>query len=152
MTTRPFWETKSLDEMTLAEWESLCDGCGRCCLHKLEDEDTGRVHLTVVACRLLDVESARCTNYAERRTFVPECTLITPANAAALLLPHTCAYRVLREGRTLEPWHPLVSGTRESVHAAGVSVRGWAVSENEVPADDYEDYVVAWADADGSEG
>lgn len=141
---RPFWKTKALAEMTDAEWESLCDGCGKCCLQKLEDEDTGHVHLTVVACRLLDIESCRCSNYAERKRLVPACVRLRPQNIATLMLPRTCAYRLLFEGRELPSWHPLVSGRADSVHEAGESVRDWAVSEREVPEEDFEDYVVAW--------
>ncbi|MET0343629.1 MAG: YcgN family cysteine cluster protein [Polyangiales bacterium] len=140
----PFWETKPLAALTRAEWESLCDGCGKCCLHKLEDEDTGRVHLTVVACKLLDVPSCRCTRYPERKKLVPGCVRITAKNLRSLELPSSCAYRCVDEGRPLPAWHPLVSGDAARVHAAGASVRAWAVSENDVEdPDDLEDYVVA---------
>jgi uncharacterized cysteine cluster protein YcgN (CxxCxxCC family) len=137
----PFWETKTLDEMSRAEWESLCDGCGKCCLHKLEDEDTGELLPTNVACKLLDRRSGQCTDYKRRKIFVPECVRLTPKLLRELdWLPSTCAYRLLDEGRKLEDWHPLISGDPESVHRAGVSVRGWTVSE--VDAGDLEHHLV----------
>jgi len=144
----PFWKTTSLAALTRAQWESLCDGCGKCCLHKLEDEDTGRVHLTVVACQLLDVDTCRCSRYAQRKRLVPACVRITPQNVRSLALPASCAYRCLDEGRELPPFHPLRSGDAQSVHLAGASVRAWAVSERDVDEDDLQDYVVAWSDAD----
>ncbi|SDC27588.1 hypothetical protein SAMN05444678_102161 [Sphingomonas sp. YR710] len=129
----PFWEVKGLDEMTRAEWESLCDGCGKCCLHKLEDDETGELHPTNVACKLLDRHSGRCGDYKRRKIFVPECVRLTPRALRELdWLPQTCAYRLLDEGKPLADWHPLVSGDPESVHRAGQSVRGWTVSENDV--------------------
>jgi len=139
----PFWETKPLDAMTRAEWESLCDGCGRCCLHKLRDDDTEELAFTEVACRLLDVEACRCSDYAKRRDRVPDCVKLTPARVAAIdWLPPTCAYRLLAEGQTLRWWHPLVSGDPETVVAAGVSVRGRAVTERE--AGPLTDHIVRW--------
>ncbi|WCT73245.1 YcgN family cysteine cluster protein [Sphingomonas naphthae] len=136
-----FWETKRLDQMSRAEWESLCDGCGKCCLHKLEDEDTGELHPTNVACKLLDRRNGQCMDYKRRRMFVPECVRLTPAKLRTLdWLPSTCAYRLLDEGQPLADWHPLISGDPESVHKAGISVRGWTVSE--VEAGDLEDHVV----------
>jgi len=139
----PFWKSKTLAQMSEAEWESLCDGCGKCCLHKLEDEDTGKVHLTMVACKLLDLGTCRCANYPKRRRFVPACVRMRPETVSSLVLPSSCAYRVLAEGRELASWHPLRSGDRDSVHAAGVSIKGWAVSERVVPEEDFQDYVIA---------
>jgi hypothetical protein len=139
----PFWKTKPLQAMSRAEWESLCDGCGRCCLHKLRDEDTDEVVFTEVACRLLDTGSCRCRDYAKRRQHVPDCVKLTPARLAVIdWLPPTCAYRLVAEGRDLFWWHPLISGTPETVHEAGVSVRGRAVTEREAGA--LEDHVVEW--------
>jgi hypothetical protein len=139
--TEPFWRRKRLTEMTAEEWESLCDGCGKCCLHKLEDEDSGELYYTNVACHLLELRSCRCRRYAERERWVPDCVRVTPANIATLAwMPATCAYRLLFEGKDLPAWHPLVSGDPESVHAAGVSVRGWAVSERDVA--DFEEHIL----------
>ncbi|MFL6857851.1 MAG: YcgN family cysteine cluster protein [Allosphingosinicella sp.] len=127
-----FWE-KPIEALTRDEWESLCDGCGKCCLHKLEDADTGEVHPTNVACKLLDTHTARCTHYRGRRAFVPDCIRLTAANVERFgWLPATCAYRLRAEGKPLFDWHPLVSGDPESVHRAGMSVRGWTVPEGEV--------------------
>lgn len=139
----PFWETKSLDEMNQAEWESLCDGCGQCCLHKLEDEDTGEIGFTNVVCKLLDMKSCQCSDYDKRQTKVPDCVQLTPATAGSLpWLPPTCAYRKLAHGADLDWWHPLVSGDANTVHAAGISVRGKSVNENMVG--DLEDHVTSW--------
>lgn len=141
----PFWRKKSLKQMTAAEWESLCDGCGRCCLNKLEDVDTGKIFWTDVACKLLDGESCRCKNYRGRRKHVPDCVKLTAKSVGTLSwLPPTCAYRLLDEGRELYWWHPLVSGDAESVHQAGISVRGKTVSEEAWPLETFEDRVVAW--------
>jgi len=139
-----FWETKSLDQMSEAEWEALCDGCGKCCLNKLEDEDSGEVALTRVACRLLDDATCRCAQYEIRHQFVPDCIVLKPSNIESHLywMPQTCAYRLLHEGRGLADWHPLISGTAETVHAAGVSMRGLTVSEFEVADDDWEDHII----------
>ena len=139
-----FWERHPLRTLTPAEWEALCDGCGRCCLNKLEDADTGEVAFTRIACRLLDGETCRCGNYALRKRLVPECVVLTPRNIGeiAYWMPETCAYRVLHEGRRLADWHPLVSGDPESVHRAGISVRGWTLPEFEVPEEEWEDHII----------
>ena len=142
----PFWRTKSMGEMSKAEWESLCDGCGRCCLNKLIDEDTNQTVFTDVGCKLLDGQSCRCTDYAHRQARVKDCVRLTPRNVRRLSwLPPTCGYRLVAEGRELYWWHPLVSGDPETVHAAGVSVRGRvSASEKDVPDDKLEEYIVSW--------
>jgi len=129
-----FWEHKKLDEMSDAEWESLCDGCGRCCLHKLEDEDTGKIHYTDIACKLLDTSSCRCKHYPERFSYVPDCLEARPLDADKLSwLPSSCAYVKLSKGEKLAPWHPLISGDPGTVQAAGISVAGRCCSETDVP-------------------
>ncbi|MEL6999371.1 MAG: YcgN family cysteine cluster protein [Pseudomonadota bacterium] len=140
-----FWETVPLDEMTREEWEALCDGCGRCCLLKLEDEDTGIVHYTSVSCRLFDGETRRCGNYPLRRQLVPGCVVLTPETIeeASEWMPASCAYRRLYEGRGLANWHPLISGTSDSVAQAGVAVRAPLTPEYEVAEEDLEDHVIA---------
>lgn len=142
----PFWRTKTLDEMTRAEWESLCDGCGRCCLVKLEDEDTGRIHATDIGCRLFDAGTCRCKDYVNRSATVPDCVTLTPREVRDLAwLPPTCAYRLVGEGRDLPWWHPLVSGDPETVVAAGVSVRGRVyASEEDIVEDDLVERIVNW--------
>jgi hypothetical protein len=142
----PFWRRKTLTELTPAEWESLCDGCGRCCLNKLEDEDTGRVYYTDVGCRLLDGTTCRCKDYRNRSAQVDDCVKLSPDNVADLSwLPPTCGYRLVAHGRDLYWWHPLVSGDPETVHAAGISVRGRvAMSEEDIAIEDYEDRIVSW--------
>ena len=138
-----FWTTTPLDEMTEAQWESLCDGCGRCCLHKLREEVTEELAFTNVACRLLDTRSCQCGDYARRQETVPDCVSLTPATLAEIdWLPPSCAYRRLAEGRGLAWWHPLVSGDAETVHSAGVSVRGRTISETR--AGPLDDYIVDW--------
>lgn len=138
-----FWEEKSLEELTPDEWEALCDGCGRCCLHKLEDTDTGEVSYTSVACRLLDLYECRCTAYAERTRLVEDCLTLTPRMVSdCAWLPGTCAYRLVLEGRPLPWWHPLISGNPETVHDAGVSLRDRAVSEIHVDTDELEPYIL----------
>ena len=133
MTDKPFWETTALRDMNRSQWESLCDGCGKCCVHKLEDEDTGVLHATNVACRLLNRHSGQCSDYRNRRAHVPECVRLTPAKLETLdWLPSSCAYLRVHLGQGLADWHPLVSGDPESVHRAGISVRGWTVSEDDV--------------------
>lgn len=124
-TPPPFWKRKSLAEMDAGEWESLCDGCGRCCLIKLEDEDTGAYYFTDIACRLFDAGSCKCRDYPNRDSLVPDCVRLTPDNVSALgWMPPSCAYRLLSEGKDLPDWHPLVSGRAESVVEAGASVMG----------------------------
>ncbi len=140
---KPFWERKRLSQMTKSEWERLCDGCGRCCLVKLEDEDTGEVHLTCLACKLLDIGTCRCKNYENRQEQVSDClTIDLKAVRRLTWLPPTCAYRRLDEGRGLAWWHPLVSGTQETVHQAGISVRGVARSEKGVRDTAIERYII----------
>lgn len=130
MVDKPFWQVKRLEQMNSAEWESLCDGCGRCCLVRFEDEETGEVIPTRVACKLLDGETCRCRDYANRRKYVPDCIKLTPRNVAALeWMPRSCAYRRIHEGRDLADWHPLISGDPDSVRRAGVSVAGQTISE-----------------------
>lgn len=144
-----FWETKALQDMTDSEWEALCDGCGRCCLHKLEDEDTGEIFYTAVACRLLNLKSCRCSHYQQRLRHVPDCVVVRPDNLEELSwMPSSCAYRRLYEGRGLAAWHPLRSGDPESVHTAGISVRGRAVPEEDVDEDDVEEHIVLWPHSD----
>ncbi|HEY5378649.1 MAG TPA: YcgN family cysteine cluster protein [Pseudolabrys sp.] len=142
----PFWRTKTLGEMTPREWESLCDGCGRCCLNKLTDEDTGRTVYTDVGCKLLDGQTCRCSDYSHRQAKVKDCVRLTPRNVRRLSwLPPTCGYRLVAEGRDLAWWHPLVSGDPDTVHQAGVSVRGRvSASEKDVPDERLEDFIVAW--------
>ena len=142
-----FWNTKTLHEMLPDEWESLCDGCGRCCLHKLEDIDTGLYFYTNVACRLLNSETCCCTDYTQRRTLVKDCVQVSPSDSDQYnWLPVTCAYRRLAEGKSLEWWHPLISGDPETVHEAGISVRGRTVNENTVPTEQLEDHIISWID------
>ncbi len=132
-------------ELDEQQWEALCDGCGKCCLHKLEDEDSGELHYTAVACRLLDETTCRCKAYAQRKTLVPECIVIRPGQAEVFdWLPESCAYRKLYQNQGLEDWHPLLSGDAQSVHLAGQSVRGKVVSEEFVPPEALEEYVVRW--------
>ena len=139
-----FWERKPLNKLSRAEWEALCDGCGKCCLNKLEDEDTGEVALTRVACRLLDDATCLCAHYDNRHQFVPECIVLTPENLSKNLywMPETCAYKLLANGQPLHDWHPLISGRAESVHEAGVSMRQQTVSEIEVSDEDWEDHII----------
>lgn len=138
-----FWESVPLAEMNASQWESLCDGCGKCCLHKLEDEDSGEVFVCNVACRLLDLDNCQCSDYENRKKLVPDCTVLTQDRIAEFhWLPETCAYRLLAEKKSLYEWHPLVSGEPASVHNAGISVRGKVVSE--VEADDLQQHITDW--------
>ena len=139
----PFWLTKSLADMTREEWESLCDGCAKCCLHKLQDADTGEISQTNVACRLLDMKACRCTRYVDRKRLVPDCVVLDKDNVTQLdWMPVTCAYRLLANGEDLKDWHPLVSGDPDSIHHAGISVRGRAISERD--AGELSHHLVDW--------
>jgi uncharacterized cysteine cluster protein YcgN (CxxCxxCC family) len=143
MDDEPFWKTKSMAEMSPSEWESLCDGCGKCCLEKLQDADTGEICHTNVACKLLDTESCRCRDYRNRHRIVATCRKLTPQNVRRLTwLPSTCAYRLLAFGQPLADWHPLVCGDREQVHEAGQSARGRAVPARS--AGRLEAHIVTW--------
>ena len=136
------WRGKALNELSPEVWESLCDGCAKCCLHKIEDEDTGEILFTSVACRLLDIDRCRCTDYANRRERVPECLQIRDVLDHPQWLPSTCGYRLLAEGQDLPDWHPLVTGESDAVHRAGISIRSYAISEEQV--DCIEDHVIEW--------
>jgi uncharacterized cysteine cluster protein YcgN (CxxCxxCC family) len=139
-----FWETKTLSQMNAQEWELLCDGCGQCCLHKLEDEDTGDIYMTRVACKLLDLKTCRCTQYKKRTQFVPDCMNLQDVDFHQYhWLPKTCAYRLLHEKKPLPIWHPLISGQKDSVEKAGFAVSKFAICETNVPdLDDLEDYIL----------
>jgi len=141
--SRPYWETKALEDMTPEEWEGLCDGCGRCCLNKLEDEDTGEIVLTRLACALLDIGKCRCSDYENRFAKMPDCINLTPEKVRTLSwLPSSCGYRRVKEGRGLAWWHPLVSGDPETVHQAGISVRDFARSEKGVKEHNWARYII----------
>lgn len=141
-----FWETKALNEMTGEEWESLCDGCAKCCLHKLEDEDTGDIYYTKVVCRYMD-EQCRCTEYQRRNELVPNCVWLKPEDVEEFhWLPSTCAYRLVAENKPLPDWHPLISGNAQSVHRAGVSIKGRALSEEYVHPDGMEEHIIHWVE------
>lgn len=141
-----FWETKKLADMTAEEWESLCDHCGKCCLHKLEDEDTGDIYFTRVACKLLDLSTCRCTRYSERTRLVPECLNLKQYDFSEYdWLPATCAYRLVNAGADLPAWHPLLSKNADSVQESGESIRAYAIMESEVDdVEDLEDYIIEW--------
>lgn len=148
MALRPrFWEQAVLAELSVEEWEALCDGCGKCCLHKLEDEFSGEVHNTRVACRLLDGDSCRCSGYSHRLRSVPECTVLEHGAVSRFeWLPATCAYRLVAAGSALPEWHYLECGDREEVHRVGASVQGITVSEEYVHSDDMEQYIIQWVE------
>ena len=139
-----YWQTVPMEKMNRQEWEALCDGCGKCCLNKLEDEDTGEVALTNVACRLLDDATCLCSQYDIRHQFVPECIVLTPKTILDNLywLPQTCAYRLVHEKRPLYDWHPLISGNSETVHLAGVSMQYRTLSEFDIADEDWEDHII----------
>lgn len=138
--TEPFWKTKTLEAMTLQEWESLCDGCGKCCLAKLEDEDTAEIYWTSVACRLFEAGTCQCGDYAHRKLKVPDCVELTPSKVREIdWLPDTCAYKLVAAGEDLAWWHHLVSGSRETVHEAGISMKGRVTALESEMTDD-EDY------------
>ena len=139
-----FWEKKPIAKLSRKEWEAVCGGCGKCCLNKLEDEESGEVALTRVACRLLDDATCRCAHYDTRHQFVPDCIVLKPSNIEEHLywIPQTCAYRLVYERKPLFDWHPLISGTAETVHAAGVSMRSQTVSEFDVADEDWEDHII----------
>jgi len=140
-----FWKHKTLSEMTSEEWESLCDGCGKCCVLKLEDADTGRIYYTDVGCKLLDCDNSRCKDYAGRKAVVPDCVVLSPENLDTLSwMPMTCAYRLLNEGEDLPQWHPLITGDPDSPRKAGHSVAGQIVPEAEVKERDMIDHIREW--------
>ena len=142
-----FWESKTLAELNSAEWESLCDGCGKCCLHKLEDEDSGELFFTRVACRYLDLNHCRCKNYPQRLSLVPECLDIQAAGSEVFeWLPETCAYRLLFQGNPLPSWHPLNTGNNSAMEAAGISVKDRVIAESQVDLDHLDEYVIHWVD------
>jgi uncharacterized cysteine cluster protein YcgN (CxxCxxCC family) len=148
-TQNPFWKTRKLEELSPAEWESLCDGCARCCIIKLADADTGDIYTTDVVCKLLDLETCRCGDYPKRAVLVPTCLVLDPQRVRSLSwLPETCAYRLLAEGRHLFDWHPLVSGDPNTVHTAGASVNGKVVSEEGMSEDDIQAHTPGWFEQD----
>ena len=138
-----FWENKTLDEMSGKEWELLCDGCGRCCLNKLEDKETGIIYHTNVSCRFLDISECKCICYDVRKRYATGCHILTPEKIRTInWLPSTCAYRLLNEGKSLPPWHHLLTGDHDMVHDAGISVRNIAISESKVDMDNLEAYII----------
>jgi uncharacterized cysteine cluster protein YcgN (CxxCxxCC family) len=138
----PFWKTKPIEELSPEEWESLCDGCGRCCLEKLKNSSTGKVYFTAVACPLLDLSTCRCGDYDSRFELVPDCLKLSPDNIYGKWLPPTCAYRLLNEGKDLPDWHPLVSGDPATVEEAGMLVNNFAVSGENIQPEQYEDFIL----------
>jgi uncharacterized cysteine cluster protein YcgN (CxxCxxCC family) len=142
-----WWQEKSLSELSSSEWDALCDGCAKCCLHKLEDVDSGAVHYTAVHCRFLNAQTCRCTDFANRSALAPNCLDLRTADWTSIdWLPSTCAYRLRAQGAPLPYWHPLVTGSRDSVHVAGMSVRGRSISEDYVHPDGFEELIVHWVD------
>lgn len=144
-TDMPFWKTKTMVQMNRKEWESLCDGCGKCCCIRMEDEDTADIYVTNVVCKLFDAGTCQCTDYANRSTKVPDCVTLTPENAGALKwMPRTCAYRLVSEGKDLYDWHHLVSGSRDTIHDVGMSVQNAVISELDVDEDSQHHYITQW--------
>ena len=144
---RPFWKQKTLKQMSSEEWESLCDGCGKCCLHKLQDEEDDQVYYTNVACRYLDHFDCRCKDYENRAALVPDCITLTPADVDEFQwLPGSCAYRLVAEGKDLPAWHHLISGSTKTVHIEDASVAGRVIAEGKVDPDDYEEHVIHWVE------
>jgi uncharacterized protein len=144
-----FWEEIKLADMSDAQWESLCDGCGKCCLIRLEDEDTGDIYTTDVSCKLLDGVSCRCTDYPNRQNFVPDCVKLTPQNMGELgWLPKTCAYRLVAEGKPLFDWHHLISGSLDTIHEAGMSISGKATPEGRVKVKNLIKRIKVWPGED----
>ncbi|MEH6635068.1 MAG: YcgN family cysteine cluster protein [Halioglobus sp.] len=142
-----WWNNKPLAELDATQWEALCDGCAKCCLHKLEDEDSGEVYYTKVRCRYLDETTCRCTDYSRRSVLVPNCIKLRPDDLLELdWLPSTCAYRLRAHGQPLPEWHPLVSGDAGSVHKAGISIRGRAISDEYVHPEGYDEHIVHWVE------
>lgn len=143
MTAEPFWQRKKLSQMTPSEWESLCDGCALCCLHKLEDEDTGDVYYTDVHCRYMDTSNCRCTVYQQRQTKVPGCVWLTPEQAETFFwLPETCAYRLLAEGKPLFDWHPLITGDAQTVHRAGISIANKGIADDQLDEEEWPERII----------
>ena len=147
--SKNFWETKSLNQMTKVEWESLCDGCGKCCLHKLEDIDTGEISVSNVSCSFLDQTSCKCKDYKNRNENVPDCIQLDLKNLKRLdWLPSTCAYRLIDEGESLHDWHHLISGSSETIHERGMSVRDCSVNESSLK--NVEEYILEWFNENGT--
>ncbi|MEL6257492.1 MAG: YcgN family cysteine cluster protein [Pseudomonadota bacterium] len=145
VTTAPFWRTKRLDQMSDEEWESLCDGCAKCCLLKLEDEDTGEIAYTRLHCRLLDASTCRCSDYRNRKAKVPDCIKLTPDKIEAIAwMPRTCSYRLVAEGQDLPDWHHLVCGDRDRIHQEGHSIMGRTKCEDTVIEEDQVDWIIDW--------
>ncbi|MEE9272569.1 MAG: YcgN family cysteine cluster protein [Robiginitomaculum sp.] len=143
--TQPFWKTKTLGEMSNSEWESLCDGCGKCCCLRMEDEDTGAIYVTDIHCKLFVSQSCQCANYKTRKTFVPDCVQLKADKIKALgWIPHTCSYRLIAEGKNLFDWHHLISGSRQTIHDVGMSVQNQTYSELDIPEKEHIQHIVIW--------
>ncbi len=143
--TKPFWKSKTLRQMSKDEWESLCDGCGKCCLLRMEDEDTAAVYVTDIRCKLLDAGTCQCTKYDTRKLYVPDCVQLSPKNVSKLdWVPRTCAYRLLAEGKDLPDYHHLITGDKNSIHEAGMSVKDQTVHEQDVAEADHPKHITIW--------